>query len=186
MRAFLALPLPEHIQEALERLQDTLPLGRAVAPENLHLTLAFLDEQPEAHLRALHEQLSEIKAPVLELQIKGVNALGGKTPRVLVADVVPDPGLVALQRRIRNTVQAAGIALPRVRFRPHVTLMRFARRMEAAEMQPIGAALQGHGDFSLSPFHIDHFALFQSTLLPEGPRYEVLAEYPLGEEAAGS
>lgn len=180
MRAFLALPLPEQVQILLERLQDELPPGRAVASENLHVTLAFLDDQPEAQLRVLHELLSEIALPALDLHVKGLSALGGKTPRLLVADVAPSSELSALQRKIRNTVHSAGIDLPRVRFHPHVTLVRFARRLEPGEIQRIGMALQTHGDFSLPGFGIDRFCLYQSTPLPDGPRYETLAEYPLG------
>lgn len=183
MRAFLALSLPEDTQDALAQLQDQIPLGRRVAPESMHVTLAFLEDQPESQLRLLHEALSEITMPALDLQLKGLSALGGKTPRVLVADIVPNAALTALHRKIRNIVQMAGIDLPRVRFRPHVTLLRFSRRMEAGEVHRIGEALQRHADVPLPPFRVEQFALYQSILLPEGPRYEVLAEYPLGDAA---
>ena len=46
MRAFLALDLPQETRDALIRVQADLPVGRPVPCENLHLTLAFLDEQP--------------------------------------------------------------------------------------------------------------------------------------------
>ena len=42
MRSFVAIDLPEAAREALERLQDDLPVGRPLAPETFHLTLAFL------------------------------------------------------------------------------------------------------------------------------------------------
>ena len=184
MRAFLALPVPEPVQDILARLQDEMDVGRPVAPENFHVTLAFLDDQSQAQLLHLHDGLSEVVSSALQLRIKGLSCLGGKTPRVLVADVDADAALVALHRKLRNVVQAAGIALPRVRFRPHVTLLRFARKMDAIGVQRLAATLQQQGGFELAPFEARQFNLYQSVLLPTGPRYEVLAEYPLGDDAA--
>ena len=55
IRAFVALGMPEPIQDALERLQESLPASRLVAPETLHLTLAFLDTQPEQVVAEVNE-----------------------------------------------------------------------------------------------------------------------------------
>lgn len=179
MRVFLGVPLPDPTLALLERLQGEIPVGRAVDPETLHITLAFLEEQPSALLEALHERLSEISAPTLRFRLQGLCLLGGKNPRVLAAEIAPNPELGQLHRKIRALAQEVGIALPRTRFRPHVTVLRFARRMEASQLQQIGQALQAHGDFCAPPFQVDHFNLYSSTLLPQGPRYEVLAQYPL-------
>lgn len=179
MRAFVALMMPDALQDALERLQAELPTGRSVAPENLHVTLAFLDDRPEAQLRVLHDYLSDLSLPPVELKIQGLSVFGGKSPRVLVADVAASPQLTSLHRRIRSCAHEAEIELPRVRFRPHVTLQRFARRLDAGEIQRIGEVLQTHGGFSLPGVTIDRLGLYQSILLPDGPRYEVLADYPL-------
>jgi 2'-5' RNA ligase len=62
MRAFLALPLPDHATALLERLQQEIPVGRLVPPENLHLTLVFLGERSEAALEELHFALEALRA----------------------------------------------------------------------------------------------------------------------------
>ncbi|MGR3762041.1 RNA 2',3'-cyclic phosphodiesterase [Roseobacteraceae bacterium NS-SX3] len=184
MRAFVALPLPDRVLAALERLQDGLAAGRRVPQDNLHLTLAFLDDQPETVLSALHQELERLQAPVLSLAFRGLETFGGKTPRVLAAATAPDPDLARLRSQVREAARSAGIALPRERFRPHVTLARFPRRVEAAELAKAGRFLEAAGGFALEGVEVDRFALFQSVLDQRGARYHVLAEYPLRAPAA--
>lgn len=182
MRAFAGLPLPAAALDVLERVQEGLTVGRHVPAENMHLTLAFLDDQPEALLQALHQVLAEISAPPLQLTFRGLDTFGGKLPRVLAADVQKTPELSHLRGQIRSACRSAGIELPRERFRPHVTLARFPRHLEAGQVEKIARFLAGAAGFRLE-CEAEAFALYQSTLAPEGARYDVLAEYPLeGDE----
>ncbi|KIC23285.1 2'-5' RNA ligase [Leisingera sp. ANG1] len=178
MRAFVGLPLPDSALDALERVQERLTVGRQVPAENMHLTLAFLDDQPEAALQALHQLLAEISVPPLQLTFNGLDTFGGKLPRVLAAEVWKTPQLTHLRGQIRSACRTAGIELSRERFRPHVTLARFPRHMEAGQVQKIARFLAAASEFRLE-CEADSFALFQSTLAPEGARYDNLAEYPL-------
>lgn len=178
MRSFAGLPLPDAALDALERVQEGLTAGRHVAAENMHLTLAFLDDQPETVLQELHQALSEISAPPLQLSFQGLDTFGGKRPRVLAAEVQKTPELAQLRDRVRSACRSAGIDLPRERFRPHVTLARFPRHLEAGQVEKIAQFLAGAAGFRLE-CEAERFALFRSTLAPEGARYDVLAEYPL-------
>ncbi|WP_051337306.1 RNA 2',3'-cyclic phosphodiesterase [Leisingera daeponensis] len=178
MRAFVGLPLPDAALDALERLQEPLTVGRHVPAENMHLTLAFLDDQPEAVLEALHQLLAEISAPPVQLAFRGLDTFGGKLPRVLAAQVQKTPELSHLRERVRSACRSAGIELPRERFRPHVTLARFPRHLEAGQVEKIARYLSAAADFRLE-CEAETFALYQSTLAPEGARYDVLAEYEL-------
>ena len=64
MRCFLGLALPDPVLDLLERLQEDIPVGRLVPCENLHITLSFLEDQPEARLEALHqEEASLLRLP---------------------------------------------------------------------------------------------------------------------------
>lgn len=178
MRAFVGLPLPDAALDALERAQEGLAVGRQVPAENMHLTLAFLDDQPEPVLQALHQELAAVESPVLQLTFQGLDAFGGKLPRVLAAEVRKTPELSRLRDRVRSACLAAGILLARERFRPHVTLARFPRHLEAGQVERIAGFLQENAGFRQEA-EASRLALFQSTLMPEGARYEVLAEYPL-------
>lgn len=178
MRSFAGLPLPDAALDTLERVQEGLTVGRHVAAENMHLTLAFLDDQPETVLQGLHQALSEISAPPLQLSFQGLDTFGGKRPRVLAAEVQKTPELAQLRDRVRSACRSAGIDLPRERFRPHVTLARFPRHLEAGQVEKIAQFLAGAAGFRLE-CEAERFTLFRSTLAPEGARYDVLAEYPL-------
>ncbi|UWQ23899.1 RNA 2',3'-cyclic phosphodiesterase [Leisingera aquaemixtae] len=178
MRAFVGLPLPDAALDVLERLQEGLTVGRHVPAEYMHLTLAFLDDQPEAVLETLHQSLAEISAPPLTLSFRGLDTFGGKLPRVLAAEVQATPELTQLRGRVRSACREAGLDLPRERFRPHVTLARFPRHLEAGQVEKIARYLAGAAGFRLD-CEVERFALFQSTLAPQGARYDMLAEYEL-------
>ena len=179
MRAFVALDLPDPLRDALERVQEGLPVGRAVPPENLHLTLAFLGEPTDAALDEMHRLLSGIEAPGFELSLSGLDTYGGRTPKVLVATARAHPALSALHDRVRQAAHAAGLELPRERFRPHVTLARFGGVLPRAGMDRLHAFIAAHAWLGIDPEPVDSFSLYRSTLRPEGALHEALASYPL-------
>lgn len=179
MRLFIALGLPDHARDALEALQADLNVGRDVAPENLHVTLAFLDDQPETMAKAVHERLCEVDLPAFDMRIRGLDVISRKQPRLVCAGVDASEPLTALRRKIRTRVREAGVDLPRQRFRPHVTLARFATTLPRYKLDRLGGFLERHGAMALEPIRADHFTLYQSRLTPDGPRYDPLADYPL-------
>jgi len=179
MRSFLAVALPESLRQALVRVQAAVPVGRPVDEDNLHLTLAFLDDQPDHALAALHDALVARSLPAARLDVSGIALFGGRVPRLLAADVVREPGLVALRDACLGAVREAGIALPRSRFRPHVTLVRFGPGIRDAgpRLERAVAALAG---LRLPGMAAEAVGLYASTLTPAGPVYEELARYGLG------
>lgn len=180
IRAFVGIPLPDPVADALEAAQAGIPAGREVPFENFHITLAFLGEHPEPVVEEAHHALEALRVPGFSLRIEGLGTFGGARPRVLFAAVAPEPGLSRLHRKVQRAVQEAGIALARQRFHPHVTLARFGseglRGEEAAEMQ---AFVAGRVALRAGPFEVDRFVLYRSRLGRAGPTYEALAEYGL-------
>ncbi|MCB1398890.1 MAG: 2'-5' RNA ligase family protein, partial [Rhodobacteraceae bacterium] len=96
MRAFVALDLPEPVVDAIGALQEWLPLGRHVAPDNLHLTLAFLGEQPDGVIAEADAALQGLRLPAFELSLCGVDVFGGPAPGLVFLGVAPNPALGAL------------------------------------------------------------------------------------------
>ena len=169
MRAFVALDLPDRAIRALEPVIEALPLGRPVDPDQLHLTLAFLDDQTEDRLEDLHLELEAMRAAPFHLRFDGLGTFGGGRPRLAFAAVAEDPYLSELRRLVRRAASQSGIRLPEERFTPHITLMRCR-----AQDRPVLPVFEDRPDFTARSF-----SLFSSTLHPEGARYERLATYPL-------
>lgn len=174
IRAFLALPLPETVAMALSLAQSRLPLPRPVPVENFHITLAFLDAQPEPVLEDLHVALQGLRLPAPRLALAGFGTFGGAMPENLHALIAPDPALSALQAKVARAARQAGIALPAKRFVPHVTLGRGP--MEAAALARSLAAL---GQGRALEWTGTEMILYRSTLLKSGSAYDPLAHYAL-------
>ena len=176
MRLFVALPLPEELQDRLTALGEPLPGVRWLPAENLHVTLRFIGEVEGHQARELDAELARIELPAFPVAIRGIECRGnGGKARMLWAGVKSDGELDTLQGRIEAALRRAGLPPEGRRFRPHVTLARF-------KANP-GARLQGflsrHGLFRCDPFRAEHFVLYSSLLTPEGSRYTAEASYPL-------
>lgn len=177
IRAFVAVGLPDGHRDALERLMEGCPAARPVDPDTYHVTLAFLDAQPPAVLEALDAGLRAIARADARVTIDGLGTFGRRAPLNLHAAVAPDPGLSALRDRVRGAAHAAGIVLPRERFRPHVTLARPRGSAPSEARARLAGWIATHGAFRLPPVPVDRIGLYRSTLTPAGARHDILADY---------
>ena len=122
MRLFIALPVPADAKRRLTGTQAALlkkgARGRAVPPENLHLTLAFLGSVPDP--APAIEALKAVPAPESALSFEKLSLFGDVT----VALFLRDAALDAYVRDLRAALDQAGISYDRQAFRPHVTLLR--------------------------------------------------------------
>lgn len=178
---FIAIDLPDGVRDRLEDLQDHLPVGRLADPETLHLTLAFLDEQPRDVVHAVHEALEAVRYDPFTVQMQGLGTFGSRSPRVLWAGIAPSPDLVVLRDKVRSAVRRGGVDLPRERFRPHVTLARFGNRVEGEALERLRRYLERFGAAPMPEFTVETFTLFESHLRKDGAHHDALAEYALGQ-----
>ncbi len=171
MRSFVAISLSDEAKAAFAPLQRALPVGRLVSPDNMHLTLAFLDNQPEETLEELHEEFLTLSAPPFEFNFSGIESFGP----VLAVGVADCPALIALHRKVQSAVRRAGIVLPRRRFHPHVTIAR----LKPEHREAVQDVQLPNTTSALPEMLVTGFTLYQSTLRPEGARHDALAHYDL-------
>lgn len=180
MRAFVALDLPQEALDSLEALVAELSAGRIVARENLHLTLAFLGDREDALIEAIADELRQLRLRPIEFGFNGLGSFGKGKAGGLWVNVEASDALAGLQKKVRRAADDAGLALPRERFRPHVTLARYSRsRFGPDEAKRLHAFLERHVAFHSRPFTAQSFSLFRSHLLSTGAEYERLESYPL-------
>jgi 2'-5' RNA ligase len=150
-----------------------------VAPENLHVTVAFLGEHPEPLVEDIHLALEKIRSPAFDLALSGVDLFGNCHPKVFFAGIQPEPRLIQLRAKILQAARSAGVRLPRERYRPHVTLARFNSGLTgelAMEMRHFAVRRM---NFTAGPIFVGEYTLVRSILGRTGPVYEQLANYPL-------
>ena len=122
MRLFLAIRLSVEMKDALLSVQDRLYelgiRGSFTREENLHLTLAFIGEYPDAD--TVLDALSAFSFTPFELTLGGLGCFGD----LLWAGMKDSVALAAAVRRIRRALSDRDIPFDRKRFTPHITLIR--------------------------------------------------------------
>ena len=130
-RLFIAIELPAAVRQELsdvqQRLAQRVPGFRWVAAAQMHLTLLFLGETPDARLDEARQTMDAAAAGMtpLDLALGQVGAFGRPVaPRVIWVAVQSPPALSALQQRLAAECQARGLASDCRPFTPHLTLGR--------------------------------------------------------------
>ena len=187
MRLFVALTLPEDLQERLADLGSGLPGARWVPQENLHLTLRFIGEVDGALARDIDDCLAEIDMAAFELRFERLDTFGdGRTLRALWVGVAqPTEPLLRLQAKVEKAVVRAGVPPESRKFTPHVSLARFKRNGQRVAPDKMQAYLLEHARFRAGPVRFERFTLYSSHLTREGSIYTAEADYPLGHPVAG-
>ena len=126
MRLFIAINLSPEMQNALTAAQRAMyhrgVRGNFTPEENLHLTLAFIGEYPDAD--AVMDALSTVTFTPFDLALDGVGRFG----ELWWAGLRESAALTAVVRRVRRALAESGIPFDRKRFTPHITLLRKASR----------------------------------------------------------
>lgn len=175
MRLFVAIPLPEIIADAVAQLQSGLAAARWTDPAQFHMTLAFIGETDRRGLEDAHAALSECLTPAFDLSLSGCGFFGGERPRTLWVGTAKSEELSRLQAKVEAGLRRAGFDIERRRFAPHVTIARLG----AISQDEAARFAASHNLFSVGPFPVGSFSLFESLSGGEGPHYEERAVYPL-------
>lgn len=126
MRLFIAINLSADMKAALldarRAMYDRGVRGNYTPEENLHLTLAFIGEYPNAE--TVMDALAGVTFTPFELALDGIGRFGD----LWWAGIEDSAALTAVVRRIRRALAESEIAFDRKRFSAHITLIRKASR----------------------------------------------------------
>lgn len=175
-RIFVAVDLPEEVQDQLEELSGGVPGARWLEPDARHLTLRFIGDVDGHAFQDVHEALSEVRKEPFSLELRGVGFFPPRGPlRVLWAGVAPEPKLAELRAAVDRAVVRAGQEPERRKFHPHVTLAR----LDGAPSARVARFLETWALFRTAPFEVDRFHLYSSVLHPRGSIYTLEESYDL-------
>ena len=185
-RLFVALELPEEIRSGLAAWQarelEPIPVLRPVAPEALHVTLAFLGHTPEKAIDRIAAILDEVAAPAPELRFlpDPVGKPPGSRPRIFAVEAESD-GATALQAEVSDALEAARLYEPEKRdFWPHVTVARARReRRGSKKTARVDVRPRALPEELLQPFSAVRVRLYRSNLRPQGAEYVALSSTDL-------
>lgn len=164
-RLFLALWPPDDVRERLAALQREVgAIGRPVAPERLHLTVAFLgNAAPEPAADAAAAAAENARGFVLRLDRFGHFARSGVA--WIGATECPE-ALESLHRGLRRQLRRRGLRTERRPLHPHVTLYRKARPVRPHLGEPV-------------EWPVDELVLAASVTRSDGPEYHRVGAWPL-------
>ena len=128
MRLFVAVRFGGDALDELCRTRDALARiklrGRMTARENLHLTLAFLGEQPERAVPQLRQAMERAAIAPFALTLAAPGRFRQERGDVWWVGMQPSLPLEALARRLRRELARVGFSVDEKPFRAHVTLGR--------------------------------------------------------------
>jgi 2'-5' RNA ligase len=179
MRVFVALDLPSEVQSQLAVQQFLLPIPRKVPRDQFHITLSYMGEMRETEVEALHDNLARLSEAPFDISLSGFGLFGRAKPNAVWAAVAPSTSLAHLAAKLDRAGRMAGAVIPARNFLPHITLGRFPA-MKPEKAAPLERAVIAGAGFRAGPWEVEEMVLYQSTILPEGPRYDALARYLMG------
>ena len=174
-RLFVAIRPPAAIRGLLLDAMGGISGARWQSEDQLHLTLRFVGEVDRHRAGDIHAALGGIHHAPFEIALNGIGAFERRgQPDAVWAGVAPHETLKALHKKIDAALIRVGIAPDERAYLPHITLARLKR-----SSGPVGNLLEQSGGLASAPFAVDSFALFESTLTPEGAVYSIVERYRL-------
>jgi 2'-5' RNA ligase len=186
-RLFVAIELTDEAQRAIaseqDRLRDALGRGKAasikwIAPDHLHLTLAFLGHVDDARADAVVDGMRhgfDTRRFSIVFGGLGVFPPHGE-PRVLWVGLMRGADDVgAVQRQVAGRVADLGVTLEDRAYHPHLTIARW----KSARRSDRHLVLDRDTAAAITGLEVSSVTLMESRLSPAGSTYIALCRSPL-------
>ena len=184
LRAFLAIDLPGSLRPVLSRVQDELKKSGAdvrwVPVGNVHITLKFFGQIPEAQVEPIVEAAGRIARAQVPFSLKVTQAGAFPTvnnPRVVWLGVGGDLAVMGgFFRKLEEAFAALGFPPEGRPFTPHLTLGRVKSPTNRVDLSRRLTALP---PVESETFQVNEVILYRSNLSPQGATYSPLRKIPL-------
>ncbi len=187
IRTFIAIEPDENAKKQLAGFTEKLK--RVIRgdinwtkPQNLHFTLKFLGEISPEKIEDIKNLLNTISRQhdSFSAKISGIGFFPDeKRPRILWAGLQDGrEEMIGIAKSIEDEAEYLGFEREEREFRAHITIARIRDRHIRAD----GKTLKELSSEEICSFTADRIILFRSDLLPNGPRYSILAEFVLNRE----
>ena len=177
-RLFVGIPVSEEIKVTLQPVVDQLRQTGAdltmVAMDKPHFTLKFLGDVSEKEISFVLEKLETITVPKFTLSVAGVGVFPSLERINVIWIGTKSKDLIVLMKKI--TEQLNDIKKEEREEMPHLTLARVKSGRNKELLWEVIKKWENH-DFG--KMLADKFVLYESTLKPEGPIYNVVKKFKL-------
>jgi 2'-5' RNA ligase len=179
VRCFVAVEIPEPIQELLKpvqtHLQSHIRKASWTKPGNFHLTLKFLGDVCPETIDVVSEAIQRVAGahPPFSIEFGGIGAFPNLArPRVIWVGVKEGASTVSELAKTVN-LELGHLGFPADdRFHPHLTL---ARLRAATNLEPLKNILRKYNTINDAAMSVNEITLMQSQLHPSGAVYTSLS-----------
>ncbi|MBF0407863.1 MAG: RNA 2',3'-cyclic phosphodiesterase [Candidatus Riflebacteria bacterium] len=169
LRLFFAVETPDDVKKEFSAISKSFgSLWRPVSPHQLHITLAFMGEVPEAQLNRVLDAGNSAAAVFssFDLELKDIGYFpDNKRPGILFSHVHSDGTLSLLAENLSRSLSDLA---DKKSFKPHLTIARNRDR----------AGNQLNLSFKAS-WHVNSFVLFKSTFQQSSVRHDIVKRFEL-------
>ena len=168
MRAFLAYPIPEIVQEEIARLFYGLPNTSWIKSCNLHITLQFYPNLSEDLIPNIHNKLDRNHFLTIFTKAKGLGKfLYPKGNAVVWLGLENSIQIIQERNKILSSLKEMNLEYDK-KFQPHITIGR-SKQLSTNRWL---SYFENFQFFESSKFSLDSIVLYKSTLNPKGSIYE--------------
>lgn len=174
MRAFISIEIPEEMKKQVKKIQKELErqklfIGKMTRPENLHLTLKFLNDITEEQAEKITKRLEEIKLENFKARITEGGVFSDTIIKIIWLKI---EGVEELQKEIDRKLE--GLFNSEERFMSHLTIARVKKVIDGKRIKEEMSKINLNKEFL-----VEKFSLMKSSLKQEGPEYKVVGEFEL-------
>jgi 2'-5' RNA ligase len=147
--------------------------------ENVHITLKFFGETQEDLIPGIITALDDatIQTEPIDITLKGTGIFGSNyAPRVIWFGLEDQGRILHLSKSIEENLHGIGFISDRQNFVPHLTIGRIK---EIHNKNLFQNTIKACKDEFFGIENINHFHLFESHLLQDGPKYSILHTFDL-------